>query len=141
MKWPHFPKVFGWAELDFPSRLKLLALFFQVGGGITMTAMSAYALWKLAGFRAVWPVFYLGAMALMLVGIVLTGFGALIYKRGKIDFQAGPVRFTVDDQGSIPAVMQQVKEITDVQRTNGEDPVGGLRGAGPAGGGAGRKDP
>lgn len=123
MKWPisfKFPRVFGWDGLVFADRLKALAFIFQVGGGVIMTAMSGYALWTLANLNAVWPVFYLGAVALLLVGIVLTGFGALLYRRS-VDLQVGPLRFRTNDQESVPAVIAQATEIANVQRANEQD--------------------
>lgn len=75
------PKFFGWEELSFGDRLKMLALVFQAGAGIAMTMFSGYAMFKLAQLRAVWPLFYLAMGALLLVGVVLTGFAGLLIRR------------------------------------------------------------
>lgn len=123
MKWPiiiKFPRVFGWDALAFADRLKALALIFQVGGGVAMTAMAGFALWKLAEFKAVWPLFYMGAFALGLVGIVLTGFGALLYRR-TVNFKVGPVSFGSSDQESAAPLMAQAMETANVQRVNEQD--------------------
>jgi hypothetical protein len=55
------------------------ALILMAGGGVAMTAYAAYALW-LVRDRADYA-FYLGAGALVLIGIVLTGFAGLLIKR------------------------------------------------------------
>lgn len=77
-----FPfRAMGWAGLDFVSRLKLIAFAVQTGGGIAMTIFAAYAMWHLARLNSVSGLLTMGMMALGIVGIVLTGFGALLYQR------------------------------------------------------------
>ena len=123
MRWPihiRLPSVFGWASLAFADRLKLLAILFQAGAGIAMTIMAGYALWNLAHLKAVWPVFYLGAGALALIGVVTTGFGALLYKR-TVEFEAFGTKFKAQDQEGAAVMAQQMKEITNVQRANFQD--------------------
>lgn len=123
MKWPiqlRLPSVFGWATLAFADRLKLLALLFQAGAGIAMTGMSGYALLTLAHLKAVWPVFYIGFGALCLIGIIVTGFGALLYKR-TVEFEAFGAKFKAQDQEGAVAMAQQMREMTNVQRPNVED--------------------
>lgn len=78
---PPLPKVFGWADLPFADRLKLMGFLAQLGAGIAMTAFATYAMFRLAQLKAVWPVFYLGAFALIIVGIVITGFAGLLIQR------------------------------------------------------------
>lgn len=57
-------------------------LIMLAGGGMAMTAYAAVALFILYVRQApVAFVFYLGLAALSLVGIVLTGFSALLVKR------------------------------------------------------------
>lgn len=98
--WP-FPD-FGWDALVFSDKLKLASFFIQAGGGISMTAYAAYAMYKLAQMKAVWPVFYLGAMALALVGIVFTGLASLLIKRA-VDMQVGPIKLkTTDAEAAVP---------------------------------------
>lgn len=55
------------------------ALLLMAGGGVAMTIFAGVALW----FVRTQPsyAFYLGAGALAIVGIVLTGFAALLVKR------------------------------------------------------------
>lgn len=128
MKWPihiTLPSVFGWATLAFADRLKLLAILFQAGAGVTMTAMAGYALWNLAHFKAVWPVFYLGAGALALIGVVTTGFGALLYKR-TVEFEAFGTKFKAQDQEGAAMMAQQMKEISNVQYANSQDNERGI---------------
>lgn len=120
MKWPQLPMIFGWAGLAFADRLKLLALLLQAGAGVAMTTMSAYALWNLAHLKAVWPIFYMGFAALFLIGIIVTGFGALLYKR-TVEFEAFGAKFKAQDQEGATAMAQQMKEMTNVQRPNLED--------------------
>lgn len=74
-------------DLKSSDRRRDWGLLFLAGGGVAMTAYAAYALW-LVRDRADFA-FYLGAGALLLVGIVLTGFAGLLVKRTiRID---GPV--------------------------------------------------
>ena len=57
-------------------------LIMLAGGGMAMTIYAAVALWMI--YQRGGPVdyvFYLGLAALVLVGIVLTGFSALLVKR------------------------------------------------------------
>ena len=54
-------------------------LILLAGGGMAMTAFASAALWLVRDDRDY--AFYLGAGALGLVGVVLTGFSALLVKR------------------------------------------------------------
>lgn len=54
-------------------------LVLLAGGGMAMTAYACAALWLVRDDRDY--AFYLGAGALGLVGVVLTGFSALLVKR------------------------------------------------------------
>lgn len=57
-------------------------LVMLAGGGIAMTAFSAVALWMLYDRNAPASyLLYMGLGSLTLVGIVLTGFSALLVKR------------------------------------------------------------
>lgn len=77
-----FPfRAMGWDALDFASRLKLLAFAIQTGGGVAMTGFAAYSMYHLARLNNVGGLLTMGMMALGIVGIVLTGFGALLYQR------------------------------------------------------------
>jgi len=112
-----------WAGLAFADKLKLVALRFQAGAGMAMTVFAAYALFKLANLGAIWPVFYLGGIALIIVAIVVTGFGALLYKR-VAEFEAFGVKFKTQDQEGAAALAQQAKEVINaqpVQQPNLED--------------------
>lgn len=110
-----------------------------------MTAMAGYALWNLAHFKAVWPVFYLGAGALALIGVVITGFGALLYKR-TVEFEAFGTKFKAQDQEGAAMMAQQMKEISNVQYANSQDnarslsrPIVGNAGTVVVGGGEGQQ--
>lgn len=83
-KWPiqvNFPRVFWWSDLPFADRLKLMGFLAQLGAGVAMTAYATFAMYRLAQLKATWPVFYLGAFALIIVGIVITGFAGLLIQR------------------------------------------------------------
>jgi hypothetical protein len=114
------PTIFGWAALAFGDRLKLLAFLIQAGAGIALTAFAAWAMYWLAGMRAIWPVFYLGFGALCVVAIVITGFGALLYKRN-VKFNVFGASFEAADQEAAVAMAhaaQTIQENKDVQRTD-----------------------
>lgn len=66
-------------DLAQSDRRRNWGLFFLAGGGVAMTAYATYSLWLVRDDRDY--AFYLGAGALMLVGIVLTGFAGLLVKR------------------------------------------------------------
>ena len=77
-----FPfRAMGWEGLDFASRLKLIAFAVQTGGGVAMTIFAAYSMHHLARLNNVGGLLTMGMFALGIVGIVLTGFGALLYQR------------------------------------------------------------
>lgn len=72
-------------------------LALLAGGGMAMTAYAAYALWLVrdhADFA-----FYLGLSAMVLIGIVLTGFAGLLMKRTVKANGPGGFGFEVSDQG------------------------------------------
>ena len=73
-------------------------LFFLAGGGVAMTAYAAYSLWLVRDDRDY--AFYLGAGALALIGIVLTGFAGLLVKR---TIRVSATSFEVTDQGGVDA--------------------------------------
>ena len=68
--WP-FPS-WGWDTLAFTDKLKLVAFFIQAGAGMAMTFFAAYVMLELAKLKAVWPLFYLGAAAMLLIGVIVT---------------------------------------------------------------------
>lgn len=116
MRWPitlKLPKVFGWGELSFADRLKLMAFLAQAGAGVAMTGFAGYAMVALAELRAVWPLFYLGAGALILVGIVVTGLAALLIVRQLEIHGPGGFRFVSRDAGAKGEEI--VKEMQNVQ--------------------------
>lgn len=106
---------FGWAALNFTDRLKLFAFMIQAGAGIAMTGFAAYAMYQLATYKAVWPVFYLGAIALVLVGIVITGLAGLLIKRS-VEFEVGPVKLKAADAETAAAVGDAMKDLNNVQQ-------------------------
>lgn len=72
-------------------------LILLAGGGMAMTAYAAVALWMLYDREA--PpsyLLYMGLASLALIGIVLTGFSALLVKR---TFRIGRDGVEYDDQG------------------------------------------
>lgn len=71
------------------------AVMIMVGGGISMTVYAAFVLYIVKDRPQL--AFYLGIGALMLIGIVITGFAGLIVKRD-IDLNALGVKFRVSDQ-------------------------------------------
>ena len=97
MKFPiQLPRVFGWDTLSLVERLKLMGFLAQAGAGIAMTVLAGYAMVKEAQNKAVWPVFYLGETALILVGIVVTGFAGMLIAR-TLEIQ-GPGGFVFKSQ-------------------------------------------
>lgn len=99
---------FEWQKLAFTDRLKLLAFFIQAGGGMAMTAFAAYAMYKLAQLEAVWPVFYLGAIAMVLIGIIITGLASLLIKRS-VEMEVGPVKFKAADSETADKMVEAVQ--------------------------------
>lgn len=108
-----FPfRAMGWQELDFTNRLKLLAFAIQTGGGIAMTAFAAYAMYHLAQRGSVNGLLTMGMTALLLVGIVLTGFGALLYKRD-LKMEVFGNKLEVTDSQAAPAAAEAMKTLTE----------------------------
>lgn len=105
-RWPGLPYVFGWKTLSFGERLKLMAFLSQFGGGIAMTGFAAYAMFQLAKMKATWPVFYLGAMAMILVGIVVTGFAGLLIVRTLEVRGPGGFMFKSQDAGAADRALE-----------------------------------
>lgn len=99
------PKVFGWADLPFGDRLKLMGFLAQFGAGVAMTFTAGFAMLSLARMEAVWPVFYLGFGALVLVGIIVTGFASLLIVRTlEVRGPGGFVFKSQDAQGADAAI-------------------------------------
>lgn len=111
-KW--FVPDFGWATLAFGDKLKLAAFYVQAGGGMAMTIFASYAMYQLATMRQVWPVFYMGLAAMILVGVVQTGLAGLLIKRS-VKFEVGPAKFEAQDHEAAQAM---AREVVDVQRPN-----------------------
>jgi hypothetical protein len=115
-----FPRVFGWDALPFGDRLKLMSFLAQAGAGMAMTVFAAFAMYSLADLKAVWPVFYLGFGALILVGIVTTGFAGLLIKR-TLEVQ-GPGGFVFKSQDSASA-QQAIDGVTATAQAMPAEPV------------------
>lgn len=111
----NFPKVFGWADLGFMERLKLLALLFQAGAGIVMTIFAGYALYVLAVLKATWPVFYLGAGALVLLGIITTGLAGLLITRNVLVEGPGGFKFSSQDQKGAETIAAAIQQTQDTK--------------------------
>jgi hypothetical protein len=121
VRWPIIvpvPKVFGWHELSFVDRLKLMALLFQAGAGVAMTAFAGYAMYSLVGLKAIWPIFYIGAMALILVGIIVTGFAGLLIARTLEVQGPGGFVFKSQDATAATAALQGAANAQSVQPPN-----------------------
>lgn len=58
------------------------ALRLLAGGGIAMTLHVAYLSFRLAERGAIWPLFYIVAGELVLIGIVLTTYGYMLGRKG-----------------------------------------------------------
>jgi hypothetical protein len=71
------------------------AVMLMAGCAVTMTAYAGFALYLVRKYPNY--AFYLGAGALLLVAIVVTGFASLITKRD-IDVNALGMKFRVSDQ-------------------------------------------
>lgn len=116
--WP-LPR-FGWESLSFTDKLKLFAFYIQAGAGIAMTGFAGYALWKLATLNAIWPIFYLGAMALVMVGIVITGLASLLIKR-TVEAEIGPVKFKTSDAATAEMMTRMATPSWDQDQKVEED--------------------
>jgi hypothetical protein len=113
-----FPKVFGWAELAFMDRLKLMAFLAQGGAGVAMTVFAGYAMFELAGMSAVWPLFYLGMTALIIVGVVITGFASMLIQRQLEIRGPGGFVFRSQDASAAATVMKEMSSVQPVQPTD-----------------------
>jgi len=108
-----FPfRAMGWTELDFTNRLKLLAFAVQTGGGMAMTAFAAFAMWHLAKRGSISGLLTMGMGALLIVAIVLTGFGALLYKRD-LEMEVFGNKLKVTDSQAAPAAAEAMKTLTE----------------------------
>lgn len=76
---------------------------------MAMTIFAAYAMYKLAQLKAVWPVFYLGAVAMVIIGIVITGLASLLIKRS-VKMEVGPIKFEADDLETADKIMGSAKD-------------------------------
>lgn len=74
-------------------------LVLLAGGGMAMTVFASVTLWMLYERQApASHLLYMGLGALFLVGVVLTGFSALLVKR---TFRAGRDGFEYSDTGDV----------------------------------------
>lgn len=78
-----------------PEGRRAWALMLLCGAGISMTAFASVGLYMLRD-RPTY-VFYLAAGAMLLIGIVITGYAGLLVKRD-IDINALGMKFRVSDQ-------------------------------------------
>lgn len=105
-------RAMGWEGLDFTNRLKLIAFAVQTGGGIAMTVFAAYAMHHLAQRGSVTGLLTMGMTALLLVGIVLTGFGALLYKRD-VEIEVFGNKMKLSDSQSAQQAAEVMKTLTE----------------------------
>ncbi len=111
--WP-FPS-WGWDALAFSDKLKLVAFFIQAGAGVAMTIFASYVMYRLAALKAVWPLFYLGGVAMLLIGIIVTGLAGLLIKRS-VELEVGPIKMKATDaesaQAMVPAMTAMSQNVT-----------------------------
>lgn len=105
MFWP-LPS-FGWDTLAFSDRLKLVAFFIAAGAGMSMTLFATYAMYALTLFHAVWPVFYMGAAAMLIIAVVITGLMGLLIKRS-VKAEVGMFKFESQDAETAKEMMNQL---------------------------------
>lgn len=74
---------------------QLLALLFLAGGGIAMTIVSWRVISLLELFKRPSELAWMGYGALLLIGVVLTGFATVLGRRS-FKGQAGPVSFEAE---------------------------------------------
>lgn len=92
----------SWAKQEPSDQRRLLALVMLAGGGVAMTLYAAAALWWVATVPRY--AFWLGAGALLLIAIVLTGFAGLLVKR-TIKANVAGNSVEISDQGGDPAAV------------------------------------
>lgn len=102
---------FGWETLAFSDRLKLVAFMIAAGGGMAMTIFATYAMFFLARMKAVWPVFYLGGAAMIIIAITLSGFMGLLIKRS-VEAEVGLFKFKSSDSETAKELMAQIPTTT-----------------------------
>lgn len=105
-------RAMGWEGLDFTNRLKLLAFAFQTGGGIAMTVFAAFAMYHLAHLKSVNGLLTMGMGALLIVAIVLTGFGALLYKRD-VEMEIFGNKLKLSDSQAAQQAAEAMKTMTE----------------------------
>ena len=108
--WP-FPR-WGWEALAFTDKLKLIAFFIQAGAGMAMTAFAAYVMFQLAALKAVWPLFYLGAAAMLLIGVIVTGLAGLLIKRS-VEMEVGLIKLKAADAETAQAMAPTMKTMAE----------------------------
>lgn len=112
--WP-FPR-WGWETLAFSDKLKLIAFFIQAGAGMAMTGFAAYVMFQLAALKAVWPLFYLGAAAMLLIGVIVTGLAGLLIKRS-VEMEVGPIKLKAADAETAAAMAPTMKTMAEAAPT------------------------
>jgi hypothetical protein len=94
-------------------KLKVFAFFIQAGAGVAMTAFASYGMYKLAEEKAVWPVFYLAAMAMVIIGIVITGLAGLLIKRSVEADVAGIFKLKAADSDTAAAIAPAMQALAE----------------------------
>ena len=112
--WPFPP--WGWDTLAFTDKLKLVAFFIQAGAGMAMTFFAAYVMLELAKLKAVWPLFYLGAAAMLLIGVIVTGLAGLLIKRS-VEMEVGPIKLKAADAETAAAMAPTMKTMAEAAPT------------------------
>lgn len=112
--WP-FPR-WGWETLAFSDKLKLIAFFIQAGAGMAMTGFAAHVMFQLAALKAVWPLFYLGAAAMLLIGVIVTGLAGLLIKRS-VEMEVGPIKLKAADAETAAAMAPTMKTMAEAAPT------------------------
>jgi|SRR3954463_12152830 len=110
---------FGWVSLAFADRLKLVAFFIQAGAGVAMSAFAVWGMYILAQLKAVWPVFYLAAIAMLIIVIVVTGLAGLLIRRS-VEAKVGPFSFKTQDSETAKEMMANVPQVTTTTTTTPE---------------------
>jgi hypothetical protein len=115
---------FGWDALALVDKLKVFAFFIQAGAGIAMTAFASYGMYVLAKAGAVWPVFYLAAMAMVLIGIVITGLAGLLIKRSvEVEAAGGLFKLKAADSDTAAALAPAMQALAETNAGQGPSPT------------------
>jgi hypothetical protein len=112
---------FGWDALALVDKLKVFAFFIQAGAGIAMSAFASYGMYQLAKLKAVWPVFYLASMAMVIIGIVITGLAGLLIKRSVEADVAGIFKLKAADSDTAAAIAPAMQALAETSAVNGNE--------------------